>query len=261
VKSLRAVASGVADRLGRRRGKPWRTRDDPVRGRGHALREEVDYWRHWLSTRGGKWSDDYRYRLDPEAEVADPALREVVTRIPRERVSILDVGAGPVTTVGYRFPGKALAVTAVDPLADEYDRLLAGHGVVPPVRTERVEGERLVERFGPDRFDIAYSRNALDHAIDPVLIIENMVGVVRPEGYVLLRHVRNEAVNQAYVQLHQWNFDRRDGQFVIWRPDQATDVTARLSGRGETRCMVESDEGGAHGWIVCVIRKLDPAGG
>ena len=226
-------------------------------GRGGALREEVEYWQHWLSTQGGKWADDYRHRLDPDAEVADPALRDILMRLPQEELSILDVGAGPVTAVGYRFPGKTLSLTAVDPLADEYDRLLATQGVAPPARTKHAEGEQLLARFGPDHFDIAYSRNALDHAVDPILIIENMLGVVRAEGYVVLRHVRNEAVNQAYVQLHQWNFDERDGRFLIWRPGHETDLTERLAGRAETECRLDSDEqGGRAGWLVCVIRKL-----
>ncbi|MEK6276806.1 MAG: methyltransferase domain-containing protein [Actinomycetota bacterium] len=257
MRDFRAIAGRLARGFGRRGEQGWRTRSDPVRARRRALREEVDYWRDWLSNQGGKWANDYSYRLDPNAEVADPALCEVLASLAQKQVSILDVGAGPVSGVGYRFPGKTLSLTPVDPLADQYGRLLAKRGIDPPARTERAEGERLLQRFGPDRFDIAYSRNALDHAVDPVLIIENMLGVVRPEGYVVLRHVRNEAVNQAYVQLHQWNFDERDGRFVIWRPGYESDLTETLAGRAETHCRLESndkDEGA--GWVVCVIRKL-----
>ena len=257
MRDFRVVAGRLARGFGRRRDRAWRTRSDPVRGRRRALREEVEYWQDWLATQGGKWADDFGYRLDPNSEVADPALREVLTRLPQERVSILDVGAGPISAVGYRFPGKTLSLVAVDPLADEFDRLLAREGVVPPVRTERAEGERLLERFGPDRFDIAYSRNALDHAVDPVPIIENMLGVVRPEGHVVLRHVRNEAVNQAYVQLHQWNFDERDRRFLVWRPGSESDLTETLADRAEVQCRLEPNGvGEAAGWVVCVIRKL-----
>jgi SAM-dependent methyltransferase len=122
----------------------------------------------------------------------------------------------------------------------------------------------LTERFDSDSFDVAYSRNALDHAVDPLLIVERMLAVVRPGGHVLLRHGRNEAVSEAYVQLHQWNFDERDGQFIIWRVGHETNVTETLDGRAEVTCRIErSDKGGAPlaeddpGWLVCVIRKLD----
>jgi len=234
--------------LGRRK---WRTRSDPVRGRRRALREEIDYWDQWLSNEGGKWKDDYVFRFDPAAEVRDPALRKALATLPQREVSILDVGAGPASAVGCRFPGKELVVTAVDPLADSYDRLLAQIGLDPPVRTEPLEGERLTQRFAENSFEIAYGRNALDHAVDPVQIIEQMFGVVRPGGYVVLRHGRNEAVQEKYVQLHQWNFDERNGHFVVWRPGQETDLTELLAGRAELTCEIEPDGG-----IVCTLAKL-----
>lgn len=183
-------------------------------------------------------------------------MREIVARSPEARVSILDVGAGPVSAVGYRFPGKSVSLTAVDPLADEYNRLLAKAGVVPPVRTERVDGEGLLEHFGPDRFDLAYSRNALDHAVDPLTIIRNMLGVVRSGGHVILRHVRNEALRQGYVQLHQWNFDERDGRAVIWRPDQEVDLAVVLGEQADVRCRIEPAEGGDDfDWAVLVMTR------
>ena len=259
------LSSRLPRALRRPRDAPWRTRVDPVRCRRCALAEEVEYWAEWLATRGGKYADEYAYRFDPLAEVADPALREVLTELAKPEASILDVGAGPASTVGSRFPGTALSVAAVDPLADEYDRLLAGARVVPPVRTERLAGERLVERFGRDRFDIAYSRNALDHAVDPMSIIENMLAVARPGGYVVLRHVCNEAVRQAYVQLHQWNFDERDGRFIVWRVGHETNVTELLSGRAQVRCWREPLLEPATApvddcWVVCAIKKLDHRG-
>ena len=244
----------------RRWGRQWRRRSDPHRGRRRALGEEAGYWEHWLASRGGKYPEEYSYRLDPTSEVQDPLLREALAAMEADEASILDVGAGPATTVGCRFPGMRLEVVAVDPLADRYDELLDDAGVVPPVRTERLEGERVGERFGEGRFDIAYSRNALDHAVDPVEIIRQMVAVVRPGGFVLLRHARNEAVSQDYVQLHQWNFDERGGDFVIWRTDGETNMTRELAGAATVVCRREQPEGAEPdeddlGWLVCVISK------
>lgn len=144
-----------------------------------------------------------------------------------------------------------MTVTAVDPLADDYRRLLLEYGLEPPVRTERLEGERLVERFGSGRFDIAYARNALDHAVDPITIVGNMLEVVRDGGYVVLRHVRNEAVRQRYRQLHQWNFDARAGELVLWRPDEVISLAERLR-LGTVSCHTEANDT----WVVAVIAKL-----
>ena len=189
-------------------------------------------------------------------------MRELLGRMGDQDVAILDVGAGPITTVGYRFDGCRLELAAVDPLAAEYNRLIANAGLVPPVRTTQLEGERLVDHFGHDHFDIAYARNALDHAVDPVLIIEQMLAVVRPGGHVVLRHSRNEAVKESYVQLHQWNFEERQGQLIVWRVNHETNLNETLAGRGELVCRREpGDMQGANeddpGWVVCVIRKLD----
>lgn len=258
-----ALASGLVsgatrwkiDEL-RNRGK-WRRRSDPVEGRTEALSEEVDYWRNWLATRGGKWREEFEYRLDPSSEVADAVLREVIERTPRDSVSVIDVGSGPASMVGSVLPGKSIALVAVDPLADDYNRLLDEAHVSPPVRPRRVAGEQLVEAFGCGSFDVAYARNSLDHAVDPVLIIDNMVDVVRPEGRVVVRHVRNEGTRQAYVQLHQWNFDERDGCLVVWRPGVQIDVNAVLAGRAEVKCWVENGDSVEDTEVVAVIRKLD----
>ena len=100
-------------------------------------------------------------------------------------------------------------------------------------------GERLVDTL--DRIDSTSrtTRNALDHAVDPVLIVENMLGVVRSGGHVVLRHTRNEGVRQSYVQLHQWNFDERGGHLIVWRPGSETDLNERLSARAEVKCHLE----------------------
>ena len=72
-----------------------------------------------------------------------------------------------MTSLGFRYPGKTLTIVPVDPLADEYDRLLSDAGLNPPIRTVRVAGEELLEHFGSRRFDLAYASNSLDHSADP----------------------------------------------------------------------------------------------
>jgi SAM-dependent methyltransferase len=237
--------------------RQWRMRRSASAGRSQALSDEVKFWRDWFANSGLEWPDEYARRTDFTAEVEDPVLRGMLAELSQERVEILDVGAGPTTTVGYRFPGKDLAITAVDPLADEYNRVLTEAGIDPPVQAERVNGEDLVERFGPGTFDIAFSRNALDHAIDPVPIIENMLEVLRPSGCAVLRHVPNEAVTEDYHQLHQWNVDERAGHCIVWRnPRHERDLNELLAERAEVTCHRDVYDG--YEWICCVLRKREP---
>jgi SAM-dependent methyltransferase len=205
---------------------------------------EVDFWEGWLAGAPGteQWASDRESRLNPETEIRDPLVRDELDRTTAAEISILDVGAGPVTWLGFRYPGKTLTIVPVDPLADEYDRLLHDAGLDPPIRTIRVAGEELLEHFGSRRFDIAYSTNALDHSADPLTIISNMVAVVRPGGAVLLRHKRNEGESAQYGGLHQWNFDVVGNSLVLWNSATKVNVGSTLEGRAVTRAWISENE-------------------
>jgi SAM-dependent methyltransferase len=207
-------------------------------------RSEVDFWVGWLAGATGieDWTSDRDSRLDPEAEIRDSLVRAELESNPAEEISILDVGAGPLTALGFRYPGKTLTIIPVDPLADEYDSLLQDAGLEPPVRTLRVAGEALLEHFGRGSFDIAYAVNALDHSADPFTIISNMVAVVRPGGTVLLRHKRNEGENAHYGGLHQWNFDVIDGSLLLWNNAAEVNVGSAIAERAVTTAWISEHE-------------------
>jgi SAM-dependent methyltransferase len=205
---------------------------------------EVDFWADWLAGAPGTedWASDRESRLAADTEIHDPLVRAELERNPAEEISILDVGAGPLTRLGYRYPGKTLTIVPVDPLADDYERLLRDAGLEPPIRTIPVAGEALLQHFGSSRFDIAYASNALDHSADPVAIISNMVAVVRPGGVVLLRHKRNEGESAGYGGLHQWNFDVVHGGLLVWNNAVEVNVGAAFEGRALTRAWIAQNE-------------------
>jgi SAM-dependent methyltransferase len=207
-------------------------------------RNEVDFWAGWLVGAPGteEWASDRESRLAPETEITDPLVREELERNPAQNISILDVGAGPITKLGFVYPGKTLTIVAVDPLAEDYDRLLRDADLTPPVRTIGVAGEALLEHFGPETFDIAYAGNSLDHSADPFAIIANMVAVVRAGGIVLLRHKRNEGESARYGGLHQWNFDVDGESLMLWNNAVELDVGFELAGRARTTAWIAGNE-------------------
>lgn len=225
---------------GRGRRLWWRTRRS----------SEVDFWAAWLVGAPGteEWASDRESRLNPNTQIRDPLVRSELERNPANEISILDVGAGPVTNLGFRYPGKTLTIVPIDPLADEYDRLLRGADLVPPIRTIGVAGEALLEHFGPRRFDIAYAANSLDHSADPFAIISNMTAVVRAGGVVLLRHKRNEGESALYGGLHQWNFDVVDDSLFLWNNAIEINVRTALEERAATTAWISQNE---------VIARLD----
>jgi SAM-dependent methyltransferase len=220
--------------------------------RGKGVDHEVDFWTRWFTTKGLHWPDDYRRRLDPNAVLDEPLIVDRLADLGDE-IAILDVGAGPLTVLGKTYPGKALKITPVDALAREYDRLLETFGIEPPVRTRYCPGERLLAEFRQGEFDLAYARNSVDHSYDPGAIVHNMVQLVRPGGYVVLRHVRREGEHMKYSGFHQWNLDIEDGHLVLWNRVKKRDLTAELAPEASVEAFADDAEG--EDWVVAVIRR------
>ena len=219
-----------------------------------------DAWREDLPSEGSFWrsaisAGNYLDRLSLErpfpAEMRDLILASGAKSASELRV--LDLGAGPLTTLGLRWEGRHLEIVAVDPLAAEYDRLLADLQLTPPVRTISGTGEALLEQFGEGTFDFAHSSNALDHAFDPLLSIRNMVRVVKPGCFVYLYHFENEGEKENFNGLHQWNFFSRRGDMIISTRDTEHSVAESLQGFGEvsSRSMIEHN-----GVVITTIRRI-----
>ncbi len=159
-------------------------------------------------------------------------------------VSILDVGAGPLTILGNVLEGYNIKLVATDPLAPLYDQMLLDASLTPPIRTVFAPVEGLSAFFDHSSFDIVYCRNALDHSADPVGGITEMLRVVKVNGTVVLRHSTNEAEREQYKGFHQHNFDCREGKFVIWNKEGVTVIDEALPVRSnlQTRCENEHIE-------------------
>jgi SAM-dependent methyltransferase len=236
---LRQTLRSMRQSLRRTRRRP------PPIDRSAALEEEIQFWRDWFQTGGSEWPWEYRDRLDTELPI-QPHVATYIDRLPAERVRILDVGAGPLTALGKRHAPKQLEIVATDLLAPEYDRLFAELGDEPPLRTVYADAARLVEQFGRDAFDVVHGQNCVDHTIDPLQAIDQMVAITKPGGYVVLYHAENEGLHERYTQLHQWDFTCKDGSFVIGdRNGRVTDVTRRLAATCDVECLRLDSEAGS----------------
>ena len=201
-----------------------------------ALPAEVQFWEMALRDGGRNWDpEEFRRRMDGTRELQGE-LKALLDAPPGARVRILDVGAGPLTTLGKRWEGRQLEIVAVDPLAAEYARLLARLGLVPPVTTTSAHGEKLLDRFAVDEFDLAYASNALDHSYDPRLAIRQMLTVVKPGRHVYLWHFANEGTAESYHGLHQWNFDIQGNDFMISDGRSRHSLAAEFAGRARLAC-------------------------
>lgn len=210
--------------------------------------KEIVFWDEYLRDQGGQYHKDYLKRIDPNLPL-QPELVEIFA-LPRGSVlKILDVGSGPLTWVGKKSPDWIIEITAVDPLAEAYDQLLAAHNLVPPVRTRNVAAEELHRAFRPRTFNLVMARNCLDHALDPIGAIQQMLDLVKPGGAVFLAHAVNEAITNEYDGLHQWNFRLDGADFVIEGPGVFANINTLL----RDRATVSSEFLWDH-WLQTTIR-------
>ncbi len=211
-------------------------------------KHELDFWRSWLDTKGLKWSEEYKNRQNPERPLQDYVTKYLSLR---ETVSVLDVGAGPLTILGKCWSGHTVHITAVDALANEYNHLLKEFDITPLVRTELCEAERLLERFPTNHFDLVHVCNALDHSYDPLLGLLQMLAVVKPGHYVLVQGAVNEGETAQYQGFHQWNFEVNNGDFLIWNHQIRFSVNDVLS----EVCQINATQN--EGWLFVEMKKAE----
>lgn len=190
---------------------------------------EVGFWQNYLNTKGGPWPEDFRARLDPNCPF-DSLVEAAIRHSGSSEIEILDVGSGPLTSLGYVSRKFGIRITAVDPLADAYAVLLQEAGLKPVVQTQQCFAENLLQHFGARRFDVCHSRNALDHSLDPLSGVLAMAQLLRPQGLLYIRVHRNEGENACYSGLHNWNFDTDDkSNFILWRGAECYSLSQNLS--------------------------------
>jgi SAM-dependent methyltransferase len=176
------------------------------------IKSEIRFWDKCIRTNGLLWPDEYRLRLDPNL----PLQNHIISLLPqKDQIDILDVGAGPLTYIGKVYEKAKIAIIAVGPPADEYDRILKKYNVVPQVRTKKLDAEKLTTVFPPNSFDFVFARNCIDHSYSPEIALSEMLKVVKSGYYMLLMPRPDEAEKEQWQGLHQWNFSEKNWDFVI----------------------------------------------
>lgn len=236
----------------RLRLRAWRLGDEPD------LESELEFWdEHLAAGRRHAWMDGV---LDPERrrqefpEVVLPYLERLRSRH-EGAIRALDVGCGPISPLAWGVDQGLLELTAVDPLADEYIRLLENHGIRYPVVPRRGAGEDLADLFEAESFDLVYSRNALDHAVDVRRCIENATRVLRPGGFLVLEGFVREGTRTHWTGLHQHDLVPADGELLRFdKKGRATRLTAGLG----LRCLHQEQTGDApKDWYKMAFEKIE----
>lgn len=200
---------------------------------------EIGFWDRYLETKGDLWPDEYLFRTDANAAFQDYFVKYLP--LEKDTIEILDVGAGPLTILGKKLRLSQatipeLRITCTDPLADAYMVSLKRLNIRPLTHNVKANAEELSNHFPLNYFDFVYMRNALDHSFDPVVAVGEMIKVVNENCYVILEHENNEAENESYSGLHQWNIKIEDGNFTIWNKSTLYNVTEHYKNLADITC-------------------------
>jgi len=221
--------------------------------------EEVAFWDKWLKTKGGPWSDDFQRRLDPLQRLPDlieNALHYSGVQ-PGSSIRILDLGCGPLSSVGTVSNRYKVEVVPIDPLADHYQSLLEKHHIAAPILPQKGEAEKLDCLFPPESFDVVWARNSLDHSYDPLLCIYQAYRVLKAGGTLIIVFHPNEADQGNYQGLHNWNFDIRNNAFIIASRGRQVDVSKLFGGVCKVKIPPHLTRGQKSNMHVKFIKKVD----
>ncbi|MFZ2727425.1 MAG: methyltransferase domain-containing protein [Methylococcaceae bacterium] len=177
------------------------------------IQEEVDFWRMWMTSEKYAHLKDARLKNN---KIVSQGIINLLGLSEGSQIKLLDVGSGPISTLGSEHDNFDIQLHPVDPLAEEYNKLLDELNLSQCPRIVKGTGESLKELFTENHFDFVNSANALDHSYNPLLCIQNMVHVCKPSGWVNIVTVQNEGQRQNYQGLHQWNFELQDDCVRLW---------------------------------------------
>ena len=215
------------------------------------LQEELAFWTHWAATGGAPNPEHHALRTNPATPI-QPALVQHARELGLPQLQVLDVGSGPLTKVGHRAPADlAITVHTCDPLAPAYIGAFQRHGIPVPNPPRFALAEYLSAFYAPGSMDVITCNNALDHCIDPLRALNEMLRVVKPGGILLCSHHRNEGQKANYEGLHQFNIDTESGRPILWNRAGRVAIADQLAVATDTS-VVEEDE---H-WVHLRIRKL-----
>jgi SAM-dependent methyltransferase len=160
--------------------------------------------------------EDIVWRLDPAADFAQRSYIGEYLRVhapPGAAVSILDVGAGPMTFLPKAWVTRTVSITAIDPLAERYTEILRTGSLAAPVPTTPGKAETLRDSFAENQFDAVFTRNAFEQFGDPLLGLRQMLAVVKPGHWVLV--LQEGMRDEAQQRRGPWVLREEDDELLM----------------------------------------------
>jgi len=125
----------------------------------------------------------------------------------KKAVKIADIGSGPFPITGQYLEGVKVEMHHCD--KNDFKEFWQKYGLTPLYPIEHQDMERLT--YPDNSFDIVNCVNALDHSIDALEALKEMLRVVKPGGWVYIDCALYQRSDQR--KKHYWDA-LEDGTFV-----------------------------------------------
>lgn len=211
------------------------------------IQNEINFWDGFFTS--DEWKEKSHTRLNPKMELQSDVAKFLPADCNNPR--ILDVGAGPLTYLGTMYNGKKLDLIPIDPLADEYGKILSKHSIKPVVCTKKMSAEKISQNFEENSFDLVFARNCIDHSVSPENSILEMIKVVKKGSYIYMIHRPNEATNENYRGFHQWNFSNNGNEFLIGSKKNEVNFSKKYEHLIESKAILDE----VNNWLITEFRK------
>lgn len=168
-------------------------------------------------------------------------------------IRTMEIGPGPLSTLGWGVEEGILDVLAIDPLADEYRRIVNYIQNPYPIVPLRADGEDATLIFQGLHFHLAYARNSIDHCREPQKVFGNMVTLLVHGGILAHKHGEREGTLQRWKGGHNWDLSL-DGNDIILSDSRGAEVNlCRANPLTPIKVWQETSEG--RSFICGIYRK------
>lgn len=225
----------------------------------NGLEDEIRFWNDYISSEGGNYFYGFYKTISKEKpfELDD----DIPSKAYGKKYKFVDVGSGPFSRCGVISNRVILDAVSIDPLAYAYNNIKMRNGINNGIILKNGFVELLDKMFKPNSFDMVHMSNSLDHCFSAIDGIYQLINICKIGGKIILRHHENEAENENYVGLHQWNLSlhNEENSFVIWRNQERYDVCELFKDYVEFELCPDIKEKGGY-WIynkVIMTKKKD----
>jgi SAM-dependent methyltransferase len=187
----------------------------------------LQFWRKWLGP-----DSPYPDARDERLKTGRPLPDWALSSLPAEggRVRVLDLNAGPLSSLGNQAPEHQVDLIPVDPLAHAFDSLLEEHAYEPPVRTVFCSAEDILPAFGKASFDLIYCYNGLDFTRDPIAVYRQLLEAIKPGGRIITFHEANPPEGRASREWYRFFHYYKNGRVSLCQKRYRRDLADALPG-------------------------------